>query len=57
MNDDEQWVDEDGEQSGSLDSAAVALHEVFMAFARAGFSEEQAFRLVLEQWKATITLP
>lgn len=39
-------------ESGALDSAAVALHELYQAFLRAGFSEDQAFSFVLTQWES-----
>lgn len=50
MNDDEEFT----EESGALDSAAVALHEVYTAFLRAGFSEAQAFQFVLTQWETSL---
>lgn len=31
----------------TLDEAAVACHEMFMAYVRAGFNEDQALRLVI----------
>lgn len=39
---------------GTLDDAAVGLHEMFQSFIRAGFTEDQAFRMVRAQWKAIV---
>lgn len=50
----EHYSDDEVEETGALDSAAVALHEVYQAFRRAGFSDEQAFHFVLAQWEASI---
>ena len=37
----------------SLDTAAIALHEVFSSYVRAGFTESQALQLVSAQLVAT----
>ena len=40
-------MDEDpGDPIGTLLEAALSLHELFLAYQRAGFTEEQAFELV-----------
>lgn len=38
------------QQIHSLDTAAVMIHELFMSYVRAGFTEEQAMRLILAQF-------
>jgi hypothetical protein len=36
----------------TMDEAAVTMHEVFLSLQRAGFTEKQAFELVLRQFEA-----
>lgn len=36
----------------TMDEGAIAQHEVFMSYMRAGFTREEAFQLVLEIMKA-----
>lgn len=38
----------------SLDEAAISLHEMYASLVRAGFTEEQAFQLILIQWQGIV---
>lgn len=40
--------------SESLDSSAITLHEVYASLVRAGFTEDQAFQLIMIQWQETV---
>lgn len=40
---------------GSLDEGAIAAHELFESFVRAGFTEEQAMQIVTAQIIAAAT--
>ena len=42
------------DEPDTLDTAAVAMHEMMMAFLRAGFTPDQAFRLIEVQWANSI---
>lgn len=39
----------------SLDTAAIAMHELYESFVRAGFTPDQAFQLVKVQWEVLST--
>lgn len=40
---------------GPLAQYAIQMHVVYQAFLQAGFTEDQAFRLVVESWKAVVS--
>lgn len=40
----------------SLDQGAIATHEMFMAYVRAGFTEDQALRIILTYVRESIRL-
>lgn len=44
----------DEHMSESLDSSAITLHEVYASLVRAGFTEDQAFQLIMIQWQETV---
>jgi len=48
-------MDDDAVDPDTLDTAAIAMHEMYESFLRAGFDTEQAFRLIEIQWQILST--
>jgi hypothetical protein len=40
------------QSAASLDEAAIAVHEVFLSYMRAGFTRKEALELVMQQLTA-----
>ena len=45
----------DSLDKGELDTVAIGMHEMYLSFINAGFSEDQTMKFLVAQWSAMMS--